>query len=98
MITMPEKEYESDEGHAICVCGYDDSKKAFKFKNSWGPSWGDGGYAWLPYEYVAKYATAAVVLMKEDFGTLRLVCFGDAKKVFWRDFEAISDADVHYAE
>jgi hypothetical protein len=95
MITMPKEEYESDEGHAICVCGYDDARNAFKFKNSWGPGWGNGGYAWLPYEYVAKYATAAVVLMK--FNTFRTGCFADPKKVFWGDFKEISDADVHYA-
>jgi C1A family cysteine protease len=45
-------------GHAICAVGYDDqrqigSKKgAFKIRNSWGTSWGDAGYGWLPYEYV----------------------------------------------
>jgi C1A family cysteine protease len=21
-------------------------------RNSWGTSWGDGGYGWLPYRYV----------------------------------------------
>jgi len=51
-------------GHAICVAGYDDSMKitnkktgkvstgAFLIRNSWGPSWGDGGYGWVPYDYV----------------------------------------------
>jgi C1A family cysteine protease len=23
-------------------------------RNSWGTSWGEGGYGWLPYEYVLK--------------------------------------------
>lgn len=38
-------------GHAILFVGYDDSKKQFKFKNSWGTGWGDNGYGYLPYQY-----------------------------------------------
>lgn len=39
-------------GHAICIVGYDDSKKLFTFQNSWSPSWGDMGYGYLPYKYI----------------------------------------------
>ena len=42
-------------GHALCIVGYDDQKKRVKFENSWGPEWGDHGYGYLSYEYVAKY-------------------------------------------
>jgi C1A family cysteine protease len=54
--------------HALAVAGYDDahliarvdpasgrnaiSRGAFRIRNSWGASWGDGGYGWLPYDYV----------------------------------------------
>jgi C1A family cysteine protease len=54
-------------GHAIMVVGYDDGMKiqnaapgaaettgAFMIRNSWGTSWGDQGYGWLPYEYVLR--------------------------------------------
>jgi len=38
-------------GHAVLLVGYDDNKKLFKFKNSWGTSWGVNGYGFLPYQY-----------------------------------------------
>lgn len=51
-------------GHAVVAIGYDDkikikntrhnreTKGALLIRNSWGTSWGDQGYGWLPYEYV----------------------------------------------
>lgn len=51
-------------GHAIMAVGYDDARKikntesnktttgALLIRNSWGKSWGDKGYGWLPYDYV----------------------------------------------
>jgi len=40
-------------GHAVCVVGYDDDKKAFLVRNSWGAQWGYVGHFWLPYAFVA---------------------------------------------
>jgi len=38
-------------GHAQCVVGYDDKKYggAFLIMNSWGPKWGNNGFAWVRY-------------------------------------------------
>ncbi|MFN9660746.1 MAG: C1 family peptidase [Cyanobacteriota bacterium] len=54
-------------GHAVVAIGYNDTVKisnknpggptttgALLIRNSWGTGWGDGGYGWLPYEYVLK--------------------------------------------
>ena len=33
--------------HAVLMVGYDDSKNAWKVKNSWGTGWGLSGYFWI---------------------------------------------------
>lgn len=45
-------------GHAIVLAGYKDDTTApgggyVIFRNSWTASWGDGGYGYLPYAYLA---------------------------------------------
>jgi C1A family cysteine protease len=40
-------------GHAVCLVGYDDSRRVFIAKNSWGTSWGDRGYFYMPYQVIA---------------------------------------------
>lgn len=37
--------------HAIAISGWDDSRQAFRIRNSWGTNWGAGGDAWLPYSW-----------------------------------------------
>jgi C1A family cysteine protease len=47
-------------GHAVCAVGFSDDRKigtdvgALFIRNSWGTSFGDAGYCWLPYSYVLK--------------------------------------------
>jgi hypothetical protein len=35
--------------HAIILCGWDDSKGAWRLKNSWGTGWGESGFMWITY-------------------------------------------------
>ena len=51
---VPPQNGEIIGGHAILLVGYDDKNKLFKFKNSWGSSWGDNGYGYIPYDYYLK--------------------------------------------
>jgi hypothetical protein len=36
--------------HAMAVVGYDDRRQAFRIMNSWGTTWGDGGFGWISYD------------------------------------------------
>ena len=38
--------------HAMMICGYDDVKRSFIVRNSWGTTWGSGGYCLMPYSYL----------------------------------------------
>lgn len=52
IIPMPDKSEGFLGGHAVTLVGYDDIKRLFKFRNSWGTSWGNKGYGYLPYDYI----------------------------------------------
>lgn len=39
-------------GHAVVVTGYDDESQHLICRNSWGETWGDSGYFYMPYSYV----------------------------------------------
>lgn len=64
-IPFPVKGERRVGGHAVVAAGYDDDMRikntapggketvgALLIRNSWGTGWGDGGYGWLPYDYV----------------------------------------------
>lgn len=38
--------------HAVSTATYDDKRKAFLARNSYGISWGLSGYFWIPYDYL----------------------------------------------
>lgn len=60
---LPEPTGAPGGGHCMVIVGYDDAvffpgwrgKGGFLIKNSWGLSWGDGGYAWMPYSWFSTY-------------------------------------------
>jgi C1A family cysteine protease len=73
-IPFPQPGDSFEGGHAVVAVGYDDKKKvgedegALLIRNSWGSSWGENGYGWLPYSYVEEgLAVDFWSLMEADF-------------------------------
>jgi C1A family cysteine protease len=54
-------------GHALLVVGYDHARRLLIFRNSWGRGWGDHGYGYLPYAFLASAD------LTWDFWTMRRV-------------------------
>ena len=54
-------------GHAVLAVGYDHAKRLLIFRNSWGRTWGDRGYGYLPYAFIASPD------LTWDFWTMRRV-------------------------
>jgi len=51
-------------GHAVCLVGYNDNTSRFIARNSWGTSWGDKGYFYMPYQVIQNTS------MSSDFWTI----------------------------
>jgi C1A family cysteine protease len=63
-VPLPSRGERPELSHALVAVGYDDdfeirnpidagvTRGALRIRNSWGPSWGDTGYGWLPYAYL----------------------------------------------
>lgn len=67
VVPMPSSRDRRVGGHAVCAVGFDDSKRHFIVKNSWGADWGVNGYFYLPYEYAGSPTLAL------DFWVIRQV-------------------------
>jgi C1A family cysteine protease len=52
IVPMPRSGERLLGGHAVVVCGYDDSKQWWIVRNSWGNRWGAAGYFYMPYAYL----------------------------------------------
>lgn len=53
MVPMPATSDTVVGGHCVLAVGYSDRSGVVICRNSWGAGWGDGGYFYLPYAYIA---------------------------------------------
>lgn len=51
-VKMPKRSERMVGGHAVMAVGYDDKRRVFFFRNSWGTQWGRAGYGEIPYAYL----------------------------------------------
>jgi hypothetical protein len=49
---MPKQGEQTLGGHAVTAIGYDNTRRAFRIKNSWGADWKDKGHFWMPYDFI----------------------------------------------
>lgn len=56
VIPLPDDNDKILGGHAITIVGYDNDRKYFICRNSFGENWGDRGYFYMPYDYAEMYA------------------------------------------
>ncbi len=75
----------ADGGHAVAIVGY--TREGFIIQNSWGESWGAGGFALLPYEDYMLHATDVWVAQLGVPVSMNL----------WEQYESISTAGLHRA-
>jgi C1A family cysteine protease len=54
-------------GHAVLIVGYDKTKNVFIVRNSWGTSWGDRGYFYMPFQVIQNTS------MSSDFWIIKSV-------------------------
>lgn len=67
VVPMPGQNEKVIGGHCIVAVGYNNNKRVFVLRNSWGTGWGMQGYFTIPYEYLLDSRLAS------DFWTIRSV-------------------------
>ncbi len=63
---MPSNAANPSSNHAILIVGWNDAKKAFLVKNSWGKDWGLDGYCWVKYNTYNIGRRASVVVANKQ--------------------------------
>jgi hypothetical protein len=63
LVPAPAANDQLQGGHAVVAVGFDEAEQRLLVRNSWGLGWADGGYAWLPYEYLERYGLEAATLV-----------------------------------
>lgn len=59
VLKVPGPREEPIGAHAILFVGYDLTRRLILARNSFGPSWGDRGYFWIPFDYCQDQLTDA---------------------------------------
>ncbi|HME48298.1 C1 family peptidase [Mycobacterium sp.] len=79
VMPMPAPGENTVGGHCVAAVGYSDPKSQVIVRNSWGSSWGDKGYFYMPYQYMTGTTTSSDsspingAYLASDFWALELV-------------------------
>lgn len=47
-----ERRHDKHGNHCMVICGYSNEEKVYIVRNSWGKSFGDEGYCYIPFSYI----------------------------------------------
>lgn len=76
-------------GHAVAAVGFDDTRRVFIVRNSWGASWGDKGYFYMPYDFITNPDMAS------DFWTITSTQDNTIPKPLFEQVEQIESACIN---
>lgn len=62
--TPEEKQLDQHGNHCMVIVGYSNDEKVYIVRNSWGRSFGDNGYCYIPYSYIdnPEYCNQACII------------------------------------
>ncbi len=81
--------------HAMVLSGYDDSKQAFRVRNSWGTSWGDEGSIWVDYDFfIDSFVYTAFVGQNSTTASVSVSASGAVSSSYDYDLVAYDLADI----
>tara|TARA_R110002033_G_scaffold127465_1_gene168946 strand:+ start:1812 stop:3038 length:1227 start_codon:yes stop_codon:yes gene_type:complete len=82
--------------HAMLVVGYDDDLKAVKVINSYGKTFGNGGYAWISYNVFENTVYEAYTTLDDDNNLFGIVANKEARSSIPDETVGILDEDRKY--
>ena len=68
VVPIPAPGEDVEGGHCVIAIGYCDQRKAVLCMNSWGTSWGDGGFFWLPYWFFTEHLASDMWVCHTETG------------------------------
>lgn len=75
--------------HAMLICGYDDSKHAFKVVNSWGTAWSENGFIWIDEDFMFN----GFIMESNSGNQYAFVAYSEDKKIEPNDDDNVDDDD-----
>ena len=94
-LNSAQQEMNKNRCHAMVLCGFNDEKKLFIVRNSWGTDFGDNGYCYMPYSYITNenLTLFAAVITEIEVAEQYSVKIDKIKPIFYFDE---TDADISY--
>jgi hypothetical protein len=81
--------------HAVCIIGYDLVSRRFLVENSWGSSWGDGGFFGMPFEIANNAECYCIDKLSVDYKAVQGYK-AESNSIFKADTQELLIADLDF--